>query len=60
MSNFRNQIDVDKWDYFARDSLNLGIKITFDFKRYIAGSRVIKPTDRGLNQICLREKVIKF
>lgn len=56
MSNFRNGIDVDKWDYFARDSRNLGIDFTFDYRRYVYTSRVIKPKD-DLHQICSRDKV---
>lgn len=59
VSNWRNQIDVDKWDYFARDALNLGIKITFDPIRYIFNCRIINP-DNSLNQICVREKVNKI
>lgn len=54
----RNKIDVDKWDYFARDSLHLGINNTFDYKRFIFSSRVINP-DGTLNQICVRDKELR-
>ena len=30
MNNEQNGIDVDKWDYFARDSHSLGIPSNFD------------------------------
>jgi len=32
VANKRTGIDVDKWDYFARDCHNLGIKNSFDHK----------------------------
>jgi len=35
ISNKITGIDVDKWDYFLRDNLNLQIGITFDYKRFI-------------------------
>ena len=34
ISNKITGIDVDKWDYFLRDNLNLRIGITFDYKRF--------------------------
>lgn len=55
VSNNRNGIDVDKFDYFERDSMHLGFSNNFNYKRYIACSRVIK-TDDGLNQIGCRDK----
>lgn len=33
VSNKRNSIDVDKFDYLARDCLNLGIKSSYDHSR---------------------------
>lgn len=57
ISNYRNGIDVDKFDYFERDSLQMGFKNTFNFKRYILCTRVIR-TDDNLNQICIRDKDI--
>lgn len=56
ISNNRNGIDVDKFDYFDRDCAQLGFKNTFDYKRYILYTKVIK--SHGLNQICVRDKVI--
>eukprot|EP00092_Neocalanus_flemingeri_P022108 GFUD01023983.1.p1 GENE.GFUD01023983.1~~GFUD01023983.1.p1 ORF type:complete len:491 (+),score=131.99 GFUD01023983.1:108-1580(+) len=35
ISNKITGIDVDKWDYFLRDNLNLKIGITFDHKRFL-------------------------
>lgn len=56
MANKRNEIDVDKWDYFARDCHMLGIKNNFDHTRYMKFARVLK-FDNEL-QICSRDKVI--
>ena len=42
ISNWRSGIDVDKFDYFRRDALYLGIQIQFDHNRYINSVRVIK------------------
>ena len=32
VANKRNEIDVDKFDYFARDCHHLGIPNSFDFR----------------------------
>ncbi|XP_076111840.1 deoxynucleoside triphosphate triphosphohydrolase SAMHD1-like [Mytilus galloprovincialis] len=59
VANNRNGIDVDKWDYFARDCHGLGIKNTFDHNRYMKFARVIKVDDGSSNsdfQICSRDK----
>tara|TARA_B110000046_G_scaffold92915_1_gene100917 strand:- start:880 stop:1296 length:417 start_codon:yes stop_codon:yes gene_type:complete len=37
----RNGIDVDKWDYFARDCYHLGMSKSFDAQRLMTFSRVI-------------------
>ncbi|XP_060600691.1 deoxynucleoside triphosphate triphosphohydrolase SAMHD1-like [Ruditapes philippinarum] len=54
VSNDRNQIDVDKWDYFARDCHMLGIGNNFNHNRLISFSRVIEV--EGEQQICYRDK----
>ncbi|CAC5371036.1 SAMHD1 [Mytilus coruscus] len=54
VANERNGIDVDKWDYFARDCHGLGIKNTFDHNRFMKFARVIKVNDSF--QICSRDK----
>ena len=55
MANKRNGVDVDKWDYFARDCHCLGIPNSFDSRRYMKFARVIKVD--GVYQICCRDKV---
>ncbi|EDO35455.1 predicted protein [Nematostella vectensis] len=54
VANKRTGIDVDKWDYFARDCHNLGIRNSFDHKRFMKLARVIKVGKR--QQICIRDK----
>ncbi|BFZ12563.1 hypothetical protein BsWGS_15602 [Bradybaena similaris] len=55
VSNHRNGMDVDKWDYIARDCHQLGIKNSFDHSRFMKFARVIVGED-GRTQICLRDK----
>ncbi|XP_078356176.1 deoxynucleoside triphosphate triphosphohydrolase SAMHD1-like isoform X2 [Oculina patagonica] len=57
VANKRTGIDVDKFDYFARDCHGLGINNSFDHKRYIKFARVIF-VEEGKPQICLRDKEI--
>lgn len=40
VSNWRSSIDVDKFDYFRRDALYLGIQRQFDHWRYIHSIKV--------------------
>uniref|UniRef100_A0A672LDA9 HD/PDEase domain-containing protein n=1 Tax=Sinocyclocheilus grahami TaxID=75366 RepID=A0A672LDA9_SINGR len=47
VANKRNGIDVDKWDYFARDCHYLGISKSFDHQRLLMFARV---------SICYRDK----
>uniref|UniRef100_A0A671W516 HD domain-containing protein n=1 Tax=Sparus aurata TaxID=8175 RepID=A0A671W516_SPAAU len=54
VSNKRNGIDVDKFDYFARDCHHLGIKNNFDYRRFIHFARVCEV--KGEKQICVRDK----
>ncbi|XP_060569551.1 deoxynucleoside triphosphate triphosphohydrolase SAMHD1-like [Ruditapes philippinarum] len=42
VANKRNGIDVDKWDYLARDSYMLGMKVNIDYNRCFKSARVIK------------------
>ncbi|XP_052233525.1 deoxynucleoside triphosphate triphosphohydrolase SAMHD1-like [Dreissena polymorpha] len=56
VNNRRNGIDVDKWDYFARDCYMLGIPKTFDHIRCMRMSRVIEVD--GVKQICFRDKEV--
>ena len=50
VANSRNSIDVDKFDYIARDCLNLGIKYGWDFTRIMKFCRVID------DEVCFNEK----
>ncbi|XP_074500272.1 deoxynucleoside triphosphate triphosphohydrolase SAMHD1-like [Sebastes fasciatus] len=54
VANKRNGIDVDKFDYLARDSYHLGIQNNFDHRRFIKFARVCE-VDREMH-ICTREK----
>ncbi|KAK7915471.1 hypothetical protein WMY93_011232 [Mugilogobius chulae] len=54
ISNKRNGLDVDKFDYFARDYHHLGMKNTFDHNRYIEFVKVFEVD--GRQQICTRDK----
>nr|XP_040049338.1 deoxynucleoside triphosphate triphosphohydrolase SAMHD1-like [Gasterosteus aculeatus aculeatus] len=57
VSNKRNCIDVDKWDYFARDCYHLGIKNNFDHGRCLMFARVCEVD--GQKQICFRDKEVE-
>ena len=54
VANKKNGIDVDKWDYFARDCHYLGIRNVFDHLRLMNFVRVIEVN--GQPQICTRDK----
>uniref|UniRef100_A0A1A7WX25 Deoxynucleoside triphosphate triphosphohydrolase SAMHD1 n=1 Tax=Iconisemion striatum TaxID=60296 RepID=A0A1A7WX25_9TELE len=56
VANKRNGIDVDKWDYFARDCSQLGIQNNFDYRRFLKFARVC--VDKGQKQICTRDKEV--
>ncbi|XP_071233638.1 deoxynucleoside triphosphate triphosphohydrolase SAMHD1-like [Salvelinus alpinus] len=56
VANKRNGIDVDKWDYFARDCFYLGIQNNFDYRRFLKFARVCEVD--GKNQICTRNKEV--
>ncbi|XP_016074866.1 PREDICTED: deoxynucleoside triphosphate triphosphohydrolase SAMHD1 isoform X2 [Miniopterus natalensis] len=56
VANKRNGIDVDKWDYFARDCHHLGIQNSFDYKRFLKFARVCE-VDNSLH-ICTRDQEI--
>jgi len=50
VANCRNSVDVDKFDYLARDCYNVGNVPQFDTSRLMTFSRVID------NEICYHEK----
>uniref|UniRef100_A0A672LEW1 Deoxynucleoside triphosphate triphosphohydrolase SAMHD1-like n=1 Tax=Sinocyclocheilus grahami TaxID=75366 RepID=A0A672LEW1_SINGR len=56
VANKRNGIDVDKWDYFARDCYHLGIQNNFDYQRFLKFARVCEV--RGKKHICTRDKEV--
>uniref|UniRef100_A0A671W541 HD domain-containing protein n=1 Tax=Sparus aurata TaxID=8175 RepID=A0A671W541_SPAAU len=56
VSNKRNGIDVDKFDYFARDCHHLGMKNNFDYRRFFHFARVCEVD--GDKQICVRDKEV--
>ena len=56
VANKRNGIDCDKFDYFARDCHNLGVKSNFDHLRYFQNVRILR-VDGGL-QLSLRDKLV--
>nr|XP_056723452.1 deoxynucleoside triphosphate triphosphohydrolase SAMHD1 [Euleptes europaea] len=56
VANKRNGIDVDKWDYFARDCHHLGIQNNFDYERFIKFARVCEVNKK--KHICTRDKEV--
>ncbi|XP_040009322.1 deoxynucleoside triphosphate triphosphohydrolase SAMHD1 isoform X2 [Xiphias gladius] len=56
VANKRNGIDVDKWDYFARDCYHLGVQNNFDHHRFLKFARVCEVD--GQKHICTRDKEV--
>ncbi|XP_032363631.1 deoxynucleoside triphosphate triphosphohydrolase SAMHD1 [Etheostoma spectabile] len=56
VANKWSGIDVDKFDYFARDCHHLGMKNNFDHLRFIQFARVCEV--EGLKHICSRDKEV--
>ncbi|KAL2296772.1 hypothetical protein Nmel_014820 [Mimus melanotis] len=56
VANKKNGIDVDKWDYFARDCHHLGIPNNFDYKRLLKFTRVCEVENQ--KHICTRDKTV--
>ncbi|XP_058499135.1 deoxynucleoside triphosphate triphosphohydrolase SAMHD1-like isoform X1 [Solea solea] len=56
VSNKNTGIDVDKWDYFARDCHHLGIQNNFDYRRFLKFARVCEV--EGQKNICTRDKEV--
>lgn len=52
VANARNSIDVDKFDYLARDCANIGMKTSYDFARLMKNCKVIN------NEICYHAKEV--
>ncbi|KAJ8412002.1 hypothetical protein AAFF_G00142690 [Aldrovandia affinis] len=56
VANKTTGIDVDKWDYFARDCYHLGIQNNFDYRRSMQFARVCEV--EGKRHICTRDKEV--
>ncbi|XP_074409573.1 deoxynucleoside triphosphate triphosphohydrolase SAMHD1 isoform X3 [Zonotrichia albicollis] len=56
VANKKNGIDVDKWDYFARDCHHLGIPNNFDYQRLLIFTRVCEVGNQ--KHICPRDKEV--
>ncbi|XP_075237561.1 SAM and HD domain containing deoxynucleoside triphosphate triphosphohydrolase falten isoform X2 [Lycorma delicatula] len=56
VANKDNDIDVDKWDYFLRDGLQLNIKITFDYRRLLEFCCVVNNVSNDNQVIGYRDK----
>ncbi|KAK3519520.1 hypothetical protein QTP70_033504 [Hemibagrus guttatus] len=56
VANKRTGIDVDKWDYFARDCYHLGIQNNSDYRRFLKFARVCDV--KGMKHICTRDKEV--
>ncbi|KAI5095516.1 deoxynucleoside triphosphate triphosphohydrolase SAMHD1 [Silurus meridionalis] len=56
VANKRTGIDVDKWDYFARDCYHLGIQNNSDYRRFFKFARVCEV--KGKKHICTRDKEV--
>lgn len=54
VANKRNGIDVDKWDYFARDCQMLGIQSSFQYRRCMESVKVLNFCTE--TQLCFGEK----
>ncbi|XP_041801066.1 deoxynucleoside triphosphate triphosphohydrolase SAMHD1-like isoform X2 [Chelmon rostratus] len=57
VSNKRNGVDVDKWDYLARDCYHLGIQNNFNYRRFMSFTRVCE-VEGEPKQICVRDKEV--
>ena len=51
------EIDCDKFDYFARDCHNLGMKSNFDHLRYINNISIMPRPDSTELHLCVRDKL---
>ncbi|XP_055366295.1 deoxynucleoside triphosphate triphosphohydrolase SAMHD1-like [Betta splendens] len=58
VSNKTSGVDVDKFDYFARDCHYLGLRNNFDHQRFMLFARVCKEAGNRKTHICIREKEV--
>eukprot|EP00057_Strongylocentrotus_purpuratus_P021442 XP_011675916.1 PREDICTED: deoxynucleoside triphosphate triphosphohydrolase SAMHD1-like [Strongylocentrotus purpuratus] len=57
VNNKVNGVDVDRWDYCARDTYYLGMKSAFDFNRILPFVKVLKRKQGSKKELCFRDKV---
>ncbi|XP_064460594.1 deoxynucleoside triphosphate triphosphohydrolase SAMHD1-like isoform X2 [Ornithodoros turicata] len=57
INNGDSGLDVDKWDYYLRDSHAVGVPCHFDFLRLVNNARVIE--HEGKLHICFRDKEVQ-
>lgn len=50
VANSRNSLDVDKFDYIARDCMYVNIRGSYDFQRLVKNCKVID------DEICFHSK----
>ena len=58
VANKVNEIDCDKFDYFARDCHNLGMKSNFDHLRYINNISIMPKPETNELHLCVRDKLV--
>jgi len=56
VSNARNGIDCDKFDYLMRDSYNIGWKCNFDCMRYFNLAKIVEDEENNSLHIGVRNK----
>jgi HD superfamily phosphohydrolase len=54
VANKTNSVDVDKFDYIARDCFNTGHKSSYDYSRLMSFSKVVN------GEICFQSKEVIF
>jgi HD superfamily phosphohydrolase len=58
VNNKFTSIDVDKWDYFARDCHEVGLSYDFDWKQYMSVCRVLYDNDLQRKAICPMDREV--
>lgn len=57
INNDDSGLDVDKFDYFLRDCLHLGLPCSFEYERLMQYAKVFYVEDKA--QICFRDKTLE-
>uniref|UniRef100_UPI0037E970E9 deoxynucleoside triphosphate triphosphohydrolase SAMHD1-like isoform X1 n=3 Tax=Semicossyphus pulcher TaxID=241346 RepID=UPI0037E970E9 len=58
VSNKSSGVDVDKFDYLARDCYHLGVQNNFDHNRFLKFARVCEVEGKEWKHICIRDKMM--